>query len=71
VAPFLSNVLQWVDQGIPVAQTIRAATDAAEATGLAGNLAALMVRISDEGLQPAQTGMGLMLKAEGLLGAPR
>jgi hypothetical protein len=29
------------------------------------------MRISDEGLQQAQTEMGLMLKAEGLLGAPR
>ena len=30
-----------------------------------------MRRISDEGLQQAQTHMNLLLKAEGLLGAPR
>jgi len=30
-----------------------------------------MRRISDEGLQQAQTHMGLILKTEGLLGAPR
>src|SRR2546427_4953942 len=71
VSSSLSNVLQWVDQAIAAAQRIRAATDAAEAAGPAADLAALMLRISDEGLQQAQTHMGLILKAEGLLGAPR
>ena len=71
VSSSLSNVLQWVDQAIAAAQRIRAATDAADAAGPAADLAALMVRISDEGLQQAQTHMGLILKAEGLLGAPR
>jgi hypothetical protein len=67
----LSNVLQWVDQAIAVAQRIRAATDAVNAAGSTADLAGLMLRISDEGLQQAQTQMGLILKAEGLLGAPR
>ena len=71
VSSSLSNVLQWVDQAIAAAQRIRAATDAAEAAGPAADLAALVLRISDEGLQQAQTHMGLIMKAEGLLGAPR
>jgi hypothetical protein len=71
VSSALSNVLQWVDQAVAAAKNIRAATDAAQAAGPAADLAALTLRISDEGLQPAQTQMGLMLKAEGLLGAPR
>jgi hypothetical protein len=71
VASSLSNVLQWLDQAIAAAQKIRAATDRAEATGAAADLVVLTLRISDEGLQQAQTHMGLMLKAEGRLGAPR
>ena len=67
----LSNALEWVDQAIVAAQKIRTQTDADAAAGLAGELAALTVRISDEALQPAQADMMLMLKAEGLLGAPR
>ena len=71
VASSLTSVLQWVDQAIAAAKSIRAATDAAQAAGLAADLAALTRRISDEGLQQAQTDMGLILKAEGLVGAPR
>jgi hypothetical protein len=71
VSSSLSNVLQWVDQAIAAAQKIRAAADVADAAAPAAELAALTRRISDEGLQQAQTGMGLILKAEGLLGAPR
>ena len=71
VSSSLSNVLQWVDQAIAAAQKIRAAADRAEATVPAADLLVLAMRISDEGLQQAQTHMGLMLKAEGLLGAPR
>jgi hypothetical protein len=67
----LSNVLQWVDQAIAAAQKIRTATDRTDVTGPAADLVALTLRISDQGLQQAQTEMGLMLKAEGLLGAPR
>ena len=71
VSSSLSNVLQWADQAIAVAQRIRAASDAVEASGPAAELAAVTMRISDEGLEPAQTAMSLMLKAEGLVGAPR
>ena len=71
MAPSLTNVLQWVDQAIAIAQKIRAATDGAEGTRLATELVALTQRIADEGLQPAKTQMDLMLKGEGILGAPR
>jgi hypothetical protein len=71
VSSSLSNVLEWVNQAIAAAQKVRAATAAAEAAGSAADVAALMRRISDEGLQQAQTHMNLILKAEGLLGAPR
>jgi hypothetical protein len=67
----LSDVLHWADEAIAAAQRIRAATDGAAAGGSAADLAALTGRISDEGLQRAQTAIGLLLKAEGLLGAPR
>ena len=70
VSSSLSSVLQSVDQAIVAAQRIRAATDVAEAAGPAADLVAATRRI-DEGLQLAQTRMGLILKAEGLLGAPR
>ena len=53
------------------AQKIRAARDTTEAAAIAADLVALTQRISDEGLEPAQTHMAAMLKAEGLLGAPR
>ena len=71
VSSSLSNVLRWVDQAVAAAQRIQAATDAAKAAGSAADLAALVQRISQEGLEQAQTQMGLILKAEGLLGAPR
>jgi hypothetical protein len=71
VASSLSNVLQWVDQAIAAAQKIRTAAARTDVIGLCADLAALTRRISDEGLQQAQTQMGSMLKAEGLLGAPR
>jgi hypothetical protein len=71
VSSSLSNVLQWVDQAIAAEQKIRMATDRTEAAGPAADLAALTLRINDEGLQPAQSHMGLMMKAEGLLGMPR
>jgi hypothetical protein len=71
VASSLSNVLQWVDQAIAAAQKIRTAAARTDVIGLSADLAALTRRISDEGLQQAQAQMGSMLKAEGLLGAPR
>jgi hypothetical protein len=71
VSSSLSDVLQWVDQAVASGQRILAATDAVGAAGQAADLAALTLRIGDEGLQQAQTHMGLMLKAEGLVGMPR
>ena len=67
----LMNVLQYVDQAGLLVPRIRAATDVAEARRLAVDLAALTVRIGEEGLQPAHANMEFILKAEGLLGAPR
>jgi hypothetical protein len=71
VSASLSNVLQSVDRAVAIAQRIRAATDTTDARHSAAELAVITQRISDEGLHPAQTSMGLILKAEGLLGAPR
>ena len=71
VSSLLANVLQWVDQAIAAAQKIRGTSDAGEAAGAAADLAALTERISDEGLQQAQARMAVLLKAEGLVGAPR
>ena len=71
VSLLLTNVVQSVDQAVAMAQKIRAASDAAEATRLAADLAALTQRIMDEGLQPAKAQMDMILKSEGILGAPR
>ena len=70
VSSALSSVLQMVDQAIASANSVRAATDVAEAAERTAGLAALTLRIT-ENLQQAHAGMELMLKAEGLLGAPR
>jgi len=70
VSSSLASVLESVDRAVAAAKSIRAATDAAEAAGLNADLVALTLRIRD-GLQQAETEMGLILKAEGLLGAPR
>lgn len=67
----LSGVLKRVGEAIAAATRIRAATDAAEAARSAADLAALTMRISDEDLHEAKTQMDLLLKAEGLVGAPR
>lgn len=71
VSSSLSSVLDWLGEAIALAQRIHTATDAADARRSAVDLAALTRRISDEGLQRAQTAMGAILKAEGLVGAPR
>jgi hypothetical protein len=70
-SPSLSNVVQWVEEAIALAQRIRASTDGSDAARLARDLEAVTRRISDDGLRPAQAQMDLMLKAEGLAGAPR
>jgi hypothetical protein len=67
----LSSVLQEVDQAIATAQKIRSATDAADAARLAADLVTLTERMGGGDLQEAMTQMNLVLKAEGLLGAPR
>jgi hypothetical protein len=67
----LANVLQWLDQVNAAATSVRTSTTLAEAARPIADLVALTTRIHDEGLQQAQTHMTLMLKAEGLLGAPR
>ena len=71
VSSSLSNVVQWVDQAIAAAQKVRVATDAVEAARWATDLAAVVRRISEEGLEQAQTHMTSILKTEGILGAPR
>jgi len=71
VSSSLASVLQLLGEAIALAQRIQSATDLADARRSAAELAALTQRISDDGLQPAQTSMNLILKAEGLLGAPR
>ena len=70
VSAALSNVLRAVDAAVVVGQKAKAATDTADATRIAGELAALVVQI-DDGLEPAETRMTELLKAEGLFGAPR
>jgi hypothetical protein len=71
VSSSLARVVEWLGEAIALAQRIQSATELADARRSAADLAALTQRISDEGLQPAQTSMNLILKAEGLLGAPR
>ena len=71
VSSSLASVLAWLGEAIALAQRIQSATDLADARRAAADLASLTQRISDEGLQPAQTAMNVILKAEGLLGAPR
>jgi hypothetical protein len=71
VSSSLADAQQWVDQAIAAAESIRAANDVADAAGRAADLAALVERISDEGLGQARARMNLILKTENLLGAPR
>ena len=71
VSASLANVLLMVDQAIAAAQKARATGEAAEAAGAAVDLAALVQRISDEGLEQVGARLSLVLKREGLLGAPR
>jgi hypothetical protein len=71
VSSALGHVQQWVSEAVATAQKIRTATNLPEAAQSAAELVALTLRISEDGLQLAQTDMGLLLKAEGLAGAPR
>jgi hypothetical protein len=67
----LASVAQWVAQAIAAAQNVRSATELAAAARAAADLEARTERIIVEGLEPARTHMNQLLKAEGLLGAPR
>lgn len=71
VSASLNAVLKFTDQAIAVVQKVRAASDAMEAGRLVSELSALLAQISEGALHQAQTHMELMLKPEGLLGAPR
>jgi hypothetical protein len=71
VSSSLASAMTLVDQAIAIAQQIRAAADLAAAARLAADLSDVTTKIGDEGLQPALTHMNAILKAEGLLGAPR
>jgi hypothetical protein len=71
VLALLASVTQRVDQAIATAQRVRSATDMATASSAAADLVAMTERIAVEGLEPARTHMHQLLKAEGLLGAPR
>jgi len=70
VSAALADVARLTDQAIAVAQKARAATDAAEASKLVGELDSLTTQIA-AGLQEAQNHMTMMLKGEGLESAPR
>jgi hypothetical protein len=70
VSAALNDVARWTDQAVAVAQKVRAASGASEASGLVAELDGLTVQITT-GLQQAQMHMGQMLKGEGLEGAPR
>jgi hypothetical protein len=71
VSSALTSVTASIDQAIATAQQIRAATEFASATRLAVDLSATLTKMNDDGLQPALTQMNAILRAEGLLGAPR
>ena len=71
VLALLASVTQRVDQAIAMAQRVRSATDMAAAASAAADLVAMTERITVDGLEPARTHMNQLLKAEGLLGAPR
>ena len=71
VSSSLAQLQQWVGEAVAAVQKIRAATTMAEAAPVATTLVALTLRISDDGLQSALSDMDMLLKAEGLAGAPR
>jgi hypothetical protein len=67
----LRDALTLVDQAIADAQRVAALTDASAAAAAAAELLTLTQRLGEQTLQHAQSQMTAMLKAEGLLGAPR
>jgi hypothetical protein len=71
VTASLRDTLTLVDQAIAVGQRITTTTDARAAIAAATELVTVTQRIAEHALQQAQSQMTAMLKAEGLLGAPR
>jgi hypothetical protein len=71
VSASLRDALTLVDQAIAVGQRITTTTDARTAAATATELVTVTQRIGEQSLQQAQSQMTAMLKAEGLLGAPR
>lgn len=71
VSASLNAVLKSADEAIATAQKVRAAPDPAEAARLVSELSTQIAQISEQDLLQAHTHMELMLKPEGLLGAPR
>jgi hypothetical protein len=67
----LSAASRLVDDAIAAAQLVRSAADVPAAASAASRLADLTSEISDKALQDAQAHLALMVKAEGLQGAPR
>jgi hypothetical protein len=70
VSSALADALKTTDQALDVAQKARASSDSAEIARLISDLDALVTRLASE-LQQALSHMSLILKAEGLEGAPR
>jgi len=67
----LAAAVRSIDEAIAVAQQIRSAADMPAAASAASRLVDLTSDLSEKALQDAQAHLALMLKAEGLQGAPR
>jgi len=67
----LSEAMRLVDEAIGAAEQARSAPDRAAAAAAASRLAALTDDLSGKALQDAQSHMSIIVKAEGLQGAPR
>lgn len=66
----LTHALQQLDAAIVSGQNARTATDGSDSARAVTELVAAVVRLDDE-LEETEKRMTLLLKAEGLLGAPR
>jgi len=70
-AASLSEAMRLVDEAIGAAEQARSAPDSAAAAAAASRLAALTDDLAGKALQDAQSHLSVILKAEGLQGAPR
>jgi hypothetical protein len=70
VATTLATVLQQVDEAVAAGQKARAATNATDAARFVADLVAIVTRLDDQ-LEATENRMTLLLKTEGLFGAPR